>query len=324
MSGRDGLSVVLGLWQDRPASENLRVAVKADELGYARLWIGEMATYDAFALATAVGLRTRSIHLCVGPLAVAVRTPMTVAMGAASVTDLIGRPADVALGTSSEVVVADWHGRSRERSATALAEHAATTRQLLAGGRADGSGTLARSRGFRLRLPAVSGSLAVAAFGPAAVRVAAKHADTMLVNMLTPKAAARLRDDVAAAANEVGRPTPRLAIWLATAVDPTSEAVDQLNRGKVGYLAAPGYGEMFAEAGFGDVVEFARTKPHPRELLAAIPPEMVRAVGLVGTVEHITDRIAEYRDAGIDEICIVPATAGDDDAARTLAALAPG
>ena len=28
---------------------------------------------------------------------------------------------------------------------------------------------------------------------------------------------------------------------------------------------------MFAEAGFGDVVRFARTRPHPAELLAATP-----------------------------------------------------
>ena len=48
-------SVVTPLWQDRPASENLDVAVNADRLGYPELWIGEMATYDAFAFATAVG-----------------------------------------------------------------------------------------------------------------------------------------------------------------------------------------------------------------------------------------------------------------------------
>ena len=41
----------LGLWQDRPSIEAVDTARAADELGYARLWIGEMATYDAFALA---------------------------------------------------------------------------------------------------------------------------------------------------------------------------------------------------------------------------------------------------------------------------------
>src|SRR5687767_7999895 len=85
------LSVVLGLWQHRDPLENVEVGTIADQLGYHELWIGEMATFDAFALATAIGLRTTSIALAIGPLAVAVRTPMTVAMGAASVAALVGR-----------------------------------------------------------------------------------------------------------------------------------------------------------------------------------------------------------------------------------------
>ena len=47
----------------------------AEKLGYRELWIGEMATYDAFALATAVGLQTGHIGLNIGPRAVSVRTP---------------------------------------------------------------------------------------------------------------------------------------------------------------------------------------------------------------------------------------------------------
>ena len=73
------LSVVTPLWQDRPPAENMEVARNADQLGYSELWIGEMATYDAFSFATAAGLNTQQIGLTVGPLAVSVRTPMTMA-----------------------------------------------------------------------------------------------------------------------------------------------------------------------------------------------------------------------------------------------------
>ena len=319
----DPLSVVLGLWQDRDPLENLDVATNADRLGYRELWIGEMATFDAFALATAIGLRTDSIALTIGPLAVAVRTPMTVAMGAASVAALVGRPVGVALGTSSDVVVNEWHGRSRERSARVLAEHAQATRLLLDGGKADVFGDVVRTSGYRLRLPPVTGPLSIAAFGPGAIRAAAAAGDRLVLNMVTPAAAARLREQLADAAREVGRPCPRVAIWLATAVDPAPETIAQMARGKVAYLAAPGYGEMFADAGFADLVAFARTRPHPRDLLAALPTELIDTVGLVGSASHIADRIAAYRDAGVDDICVVPATAGDDAGRRTLEALAP-
>jgi alkanesulfonate monooxygenase SsuD/methylene tetrahydromethanopterin reductase-like flavin-dependent oxidoreductase (luciferase family) len=65
--------VSLGLWQDRPPGEVLRTAQVADELGYGEIWIGEMATFDAFALGAVVAERTARASLTVGPLAVAVR-----------------------------------------------------------------------------------------------------------------------------------------------------------------------------------------------------------------------------------------------------------
>ena len=50
-----GLEVALPFWLDRPDDEAMDVALAASEPGFDALWIGEMATYDAFALATAVG-----------------------------------------------------------------------------------------------------------------------------------------------------------------------------------------------------------------------------------------------------------------------------
>ena len=314
-------SVVTPLWQDRPAAENLEVAIAADRLGYPELWIGEMATYDAFAFATAVGYNTQQIALSVGPLAVGVRTPMTMAMGIASVADLTGRPTGLALGASSNVVVEHWHGRARARTATQLDETAQIVRGLLAGEKVDFSGETASCRGYRLRLAAVNGPLTVAAFGPAAVRVAARRADRMLLNMVTPASLGRLRGDLAAAAEAAGRPVPKVAVWLSCAVDPEPAAIQQLLQAIVGYLAAPGYAEMISEAGFAGLVEFARTRPHPRDLLAAMPQELVAAIGLVGTEAAITNRLEEYRAAGADEICLVPATAGDPGGLRTLSTL---
>ena len=315
------LSVVTPLWQDRPAAENMEIARNADRLGYQELWIGEMATYDAFSFATAAGLNTQQIGLTVGPLAVSVRTPMTMALGIASVTDLTGRPARLALGASSVVVVEEWHGRQRLRTARHLGESASILRGLLDGEKVDFEGELASCKGFRLRLDAPKTPLTVAAFGPAAVRVAARYADRMLLNMVTPHSLALLRQQLETAAADAGRPTPKLAVWLCCGIDPGRETMDQLLRAIVGYLAAPGYSEMISAAGFAELVEFARTRPHPKELLAAMPDELMSAIGLVGSREGIADRIGEYRAAGADEICLVPATADDPGGMKSLQAM---
>ncbi|MCZ6831132.1 MAG: LLM class F420-dependent oxidoreductase, partial [Gammaproteobacteria bacterium] len=224
------LSVVTPLWQDRPAAENLEIAINADRLGFTELWIGEMATYDAFAFATAVGCNTEQIALTLGPLAVSVRSPMTMAMGIASVADLTGRQTNLALGASSVVVVEEWHGQERKRTASHLAETAQIVRGLLDGDKVTFEGELASCKGYRLRLDAPKSSLTVAAFGPAAVRAAARHSDRMLLNMVTPQSLARLRSQMEEAAEKADRPTPRLAVWLTCAVDPEREAIDQLLR----------------------------------------------------------------------------------------------
>ncbi len=250
-------------------------------------------------LATAVGLRTERIGLTLGPLAVAVRDPAMIAMGVASVAAITGRPVGVALGTSSPVVVEQWHGRSRRRSAVALAESARVVRRLLAGARSEELGELVGSTGYRLRLPPPRSPLTVAAFGPAAVRVAARYADRMVVNLVSPRMAGDLvRDlDVAWAAQPTEvEARPRVAAWVVAAVDAGPVGVEQLRRGVVGYLAAPGYGEMFAREGFAELVAYARTRPHPKDLLAAIPDELVAAVGLIGDGATARDRIEEYQD----------------------------
>ena len=312
------LSVVTPLWQDRPPAENMDVARHADRLGYPELWVGEMATYDAFAFATAAGLNTRQIGLTLGPLAVSVRTPMTMAMGIASVADLTGRQVSLALGASSTVVVEEWHGRARARTAKHLDETARIVRGLLDGEKVNFSGDLASCEGYRLRLDPVKSPLTIAAFGPMAVKVAARRADRMLLNMVTPQSLGRLRQQVDREAAEAGREPPGLAVWLTCAVEPEREAIDQLLRAIVGYLGAPGYGEMISEAGFADLVEFARTRPHPRDLLAAMPDALIAAIGLVGDEAAIDARLEAYRAAGADEICLVPATAGDPGGCRTL------
>jgi probable F420-dependent oxidoreductase len=314
---------VLGLWQDRDPLEALETAEIADALGYPMLWVGEMATFDAFALAVGITARTKQIALTVGPLAVGVRDPMALAMGVASVAALGGRSVHLAIGASSPVVVEHWHGRPWRRTATHLRETAEALRPLLTGERAEFEGELVRTHGYRLRLPQPESSLTIAAFRDPAVGVAARLGDRMVINLCTPELAGRLRERLDYHAAEAGVASPPLAAWIPACVDPTDEASTQLSRGAVAYLAAPGYAEMFAAAGFGELVERARAGTAPGELLKSIPPELPRAIGLVGSETEVRERAARYRAAGVDEIAIVPATAGDPGGRRTLESLAP-
>jgi probable F420-dependent oxidoreductase len=312
---------VLGLWQDRDPLEALDTARAADSLGYPELWVGEMATFDAFALAATIGAQTKRIALTVGPLAVGLRDPVALAMGTASVAALCARPVHLAIGASSPVVVERWHGRPWARTATHLREAAEALRPLLAGEKVAYDGKLVHTHGYRLRLPPPATSLTIAAFGDHAVRVAAATADRMVINLCTPEVAARLHERLARFAGEAGRAPPPLAAWVPACVDPGEEALVQLSRAAVAYLPAPGYGEMFTEAGFGDLVKRARAGASPADVLAHVPPELGQAIGLVGPEAELRARAERYRKAGVAELAIVPATAGDPGGRHTLEAL---
>jgi probable F420-dependent oxidoreductase len=294
------LSVVLGQWLDRSIEADLQLATWADELGYGQLWVPEMAKVDAPAFAAMVAARTEQIQLVLGPLAVTVRSPVQIALATTTVA-ATGRRTHVALGTSSSLV-ARWHGRSRAGAAERLEQTRADLVALFDGRRVNG-----------YRLPQLAErrpTITVAAFGPRAVQIAGE-ADRMVLNMVTVESASRLAPH-----------HPNTAVWLCAAVDPTEEEREWLSRGIVGYLAAPGYGEMFAEAGYGELVEFARTRPGPKEVFARMPLDLIDAVGLVGSEDRIREKIAAYAAAGIAEVCVVPPAPDQPSSRRTLELLA--
>jgi probable F420-dependent oxidoreductase len=319
---RAELGVVMPYWLDRPDSEAVEIAQAAESAGIERAWVGEMASFDAFALATAIGLRTERLRLKIGPLAVGVRSPVAIALGVASVATLIGRDVDVALGASSPVIVSSWHDRPWDHLAPRMRETAEALRSVLDGRRAQFDGRYVRSHQFKLRAPQPGTSIAVAAFGPRMTEVAARHADEVVLNLVTPDHVAGVRRRVDAVAQAAGRPTPKLSVWVPVALDPGGEALAQLRGQLAVYLGAPGYGEMFAEVGFGPLVEQARGGASRSELMDGIPAELVAEVGALGTDEQVVRRLAAYHEAGADHVGIVPSTAEDPAGRRTMAALA--
>jgi probable F420-dependent oxidoreductase len=317
------LGVALPFWLDRPDKEAVEIACAAEQAGINTVWIGEMATFDAFALATALGLQTERARLKVGPLAIGVRSPVSIALGISSVATLTDRPVDVALGASSPAIVGGWHDRPWEAPAPRMAETVPAVRSILAGDRAELDGRHVRTHGFHLRRALPGASICVAAFGPAMTRVAARQADEVVLNLVTAAHVARVRARIDAEARAAAITPPRLAVWLPVALNPGTRARAQLSAQLAIYLRAPGYGEMFAQLGFGSLVERARQGTPRSELAAAIPPELIAGVSAVGSRAEIVDRIAAYHDAGADHVGVVPSTAEDPAGAAVLAALGP-
>ena len=315
------LGVVMPYWLDRPDQEAIEIALAAERAGIDAVWVGEMASFDAFALATAIGLRTDRLRLRIGPLAVGVRSPVALALGVASVAILTGHGVDLALGASSPVIVSGWHDRPWAALAPRTRETVVALRALLDGRRADFDGEHVKAHGFKLRRPQPDASVIVAAFGPAMTRVAATHADEIVLNLVTCEHVAAVRRHVDELAARAGRRPPRLSVWVPAALDPGPGAIAQLQGQLAVYLGAPGYGELFAGLGFSELVNRARGGARRAELAAQIPVELIAQVGALGDSSELGRRVAAFDRAGADHIGIVPSTAEDCAGERVLGAL---
>ncbi|MFG1934358.1 LLM class F420-dependent oxidoreductase [Mycobacterium sp. NPDC048908] len=309
---RESIEAVLPFWLNRPDDEAVDIALAARNAGLKRLWIGEMASFDAFALATAIGVQAPGLRLALGPLPISVRTPAAIALGAGSVAMLTGREPDVALGASSPVIVAGWHDRDWRHSAARMRETVECLRPMLRGERADFNGRHVRSHGFRLRQALPQSTVGIGCFGPRMIRLAAELADEVVLNLATPERVAAVRERVNAHAAAVDRQPPRLTVWVPAALGPGDASLRQAAGQLAVYLAPPGYGEMFADLGYPDLVEKARAGTRRSELAAAIPLDLVEQIGVFGDPEQIAARLQAYLRAGADTVAVVPATAEDE------------
>ena len=187
------------------------------------------------------------------------------------------------------------------------------------GERGEVAGTVMRTSGYRLRLQPPGGRLIVAAFGDKALRAAVELGDELVLNLVSAEQAGRLITRCKEIAAETETVMPQVSVWAPAAVateGPTQMSIDQLRRGLVPYLAAPGYSDMFVRAGFADVIEAARAGAAPRELLSQVSDAMVATVGIVGTPADAREQLEAYRAAGVDSVVAVPSSTDSDPAGK--------
>jgi probable F420-dependent oxidoreductase len=308
---REPIEAALPFWLDHPDQEAKEIADEASRAGLTGLWIGEMVSFDAFALATAIGMRAPGLRLTLGPLPISVRTPVALALGTSSVASLTGCEVNLALGASSPTIVTGWHSREWSHSAARMRETIECLRQILRGDRADYDGRYVRSHGFRLRHRLPDTRIGVGPFGPNMIRLGAELADEVVLNLASPQRVTRVREQIDDYAAAMNRTPPHLTVWVPAAQRPGDASLRQMANQLSIYLGAPGYTEMFSELGFADLIERARSGERRSELAAAIPFELAEQLGAFGTPEHVAARLETYLHAGADTVAVVPATAED-------------
>lgn len=327
MEPRTGLT--LPLQQFFPAPAYVDLAVRAEETGYDSVWIPEVAGPDAFALKAAIAQRTRRVLLASGVIPVQIRSPVVYGFSAATVDAFAPGRVILGLGTSSPVIVGQWHGLSYERPLRQMREAVEVIRQVLRGptGKTDFAGEIYSSKGFRMPLMPQDVRIYLGALNEGMLRLGGEIADGVLLNWIPPHAIPEMVKVVRAAAEGAGRDPDSvdIACYVRTCVtDDAAPTREHLRRELTGYVPVPTYRKQFVRSGYGEAVGtvLARWESGDRKgAVAEMPDEMVEQINALGAAGECRAKLQSFRDAGVTHLVVAPWTAGADPVAEVGATL---
>jgi alkanesulfonate monooxygenase SsuD/methylene tetrahydromethanopterin reductase-like flavin-dependent oxidoreductase (luciferase family) len=293
------------------AGATIRLAVRAEELGYARFGTAEGWTQDAVVLLAQIAGVTSRIGLATAVLPVWSRTPAAIAMAAASLQRASDGRFALGLGASSPPLVEGLHGLTWQHPVERMRTTIVAVRALLEGARLP----LERQNVRPLRLgapPERRIPIAVAALAPRSVRLAGELADDWLPFLW---ARSRLADGRALLAEGEARAEAPSATRVAASV-PLAIADDEERSRQIaaGWLLAyltrmgPLYPRMLSgRFGFAREVEallHANANGGPPRLPAAAE-RLARDVTVMGTYDEAPGAVRRWLEAGADTIDLV-------------------
>lgn len=292
----------------------LRLADRAEELGYSAFNVAEGWGFDAGVLLAEIATRTSRIELGTGVLNVWGRSPASIAMLASGLHAASGGRFTLGLGAGSPQLAEGLHDVPFREPVRRLGAVTRQVRALLDGERVTPS---SGGRGLRLAVPAPV-PVHLAALGPRAVRLAGELADAW-APFLQPLSGLKERmcllEEAAAAA---GRPRPRVTPAIPAALSP------EIGAWWVAfYLTTMGplYAATLRAQGFGDAVD-AVVAANGRGAAPTIPPvARVLVDELLLTQPEDLDR---WRAAGADlPVLVLPPGRPLDELEHTLRAFSP-
>jgi alkanesulfonate monooxygenase SsuD/methylene tetrahydromethanopterin reductase-like flavin-dependent oxidoreductase (luciferase family) len=308
----------------------IRLAVGAEQLGYARFGTAEGWTHDAVVLLAQIAGVTSRIGLATTVLPVWSRTPAAIAMAAASLQRASDGRFALGLGASSPPLVEGLHGITWERPANRMRTTLVAVKELLGGARLP----LDREHVRPLRLgapPERRVPILLAALAPSSVRLAGELADHWLpflwARSRLPEGRTLLAEGEAAAERSTAT---GVAASVPLAIAQDEETARQIAAGwLLAYLTRMGplYPRMLRDHfGFArevDALLDANGSGGPPRLPAAVE-RLARDVTVMGTYEEAPNTVRLWLEAGADTIDLVlPLGLPEEQLHEMLEAAAP-
>jgi F420-dependent oxidoreductase-like protein len=288
----------VGLWVTVEHLEAfVDAAREAAEAGFGSLWSGQIFGADTLTAMAVAGREVPGLDWGTGVVPTYPRHPLALAMQAATTNAAVGGRLTLGIGPSHQVVIEAVHGLDYSRPASHTEEYLRALVPLLTDGAVSTSGDQVSAHAALSTREGLGVPVLLAALAPRMLRLAGTLAQGTVTWMVGPRTVAgHIVPAVAAAAEEAGRPPPRVVMALPVAVTDDPDA------------ARSRAAELFSVYG---------TLPAYRAVLdregAGGPGDVV----IAGGAGEVTDRIAALAATGVTEFVAVPFT----ERARTIDAL---
>jgi probable F420-dependent oxidoreductase len=321
---RLGLTLPVG-----DALPSLELARLAQRRGYEEIWMAEVASGDAYALAGATALCVPGMRIGTAVVPAQTRTPLVHAMAALTLSQVTSGDFILGIGLSSPNIVRDWAGQPYDRPLVRMREHIELLRKALAGERVDFAGETLQAK--RLKLggrPTGSVPIYLGALNERMLRLAGELCDGVCLNMVPERSLPQILGAVRAGAEAAGRDPGEIEVVSRLHVVMTDDAAKgrSLVRSKFGpYAATPGYNRCFEWIGFAREAREIRERFARGDRIgvgAAVSDELAEAIAVVGDTARIRARVRAYAEQGVDVCVINPIVDNQAEAANVIDSIA--
>jgi F420-dependent oxidoreductase-like protein len=339
---RLGLSV--GYWGLGLTSEQqLELVREAESAGFHSVWAAEAYGSDAATVLGWLAAQTNRIKLGSAIFQMPARSPAMTAMTAATLDQLSNGRMLIGIGSSGPQVAEGWHGQRFAHQLRRTREYVEILRKALARERLvydgdtytlplpDGPG-----KALKLTIAPVQERIPiyVAAIGPKNTELVGEVADGWIPMFFSPENVGESRKLLEEGAARAGRSldgfdiAPNVQVAIDDDIGRAQDVMRPLIALYVGGMGSRGrnfYKALVERYGFAEAAQEIQDlylDGKKEEAAAAIPGELIDTVTLAGPREHVRDRLAVYRDAGVGTLTISPIAFDAEERKRIVRELA--
>ena len=320
------LGAVLAAFPALPLADFLALARDVEARGYHTAWAGETAGGDAITLMTLLASHTERLGVASGVIPIQTRSPIVLAMSAATLAHVAPGRISLGLGVSSRIIVEQWHGLPFHAGLGQIREAVQIIRMAATGERVNFDGKFYRLKNFKLMAPAPAAPprIVLAALGPEMLELAGEIADGVVLNWIPPEAVPASIAHLEAGARRAGRSLEgfEIAGFIRTTVtDDPATARAGLARDITGYAIVDVYANFFRGVGYADEMAAinAAWKAGDRSgAMREVSPRVLDGLTVVGDEAFCRERFAAYARAGLTMPVVLPYIPDGADRAESL------